>query len=165
MKSQNLRGFTLIELLVVISIIGLLSSIVLTSLTEARGRARDAKWLAELKQIQTVMAAYKNDKGFYPGDTAVVTGSNLFQAALNDLVEEGYFDETTGVPMPTLNAGGQLYYVDCEHWSNGTEGHSYCPGYAPGYTKEGYFIIFKTEAIELDLPIYNGIGYYKGSFD
>ncbi|KKR42966.1 MAG: hypothetical protein UU10_C0005G0018 [Parcubacteria group bacterium GW2011_GWF1_40_6] len=45
------KGFTLIELLVVVAIIGLLSSIVLTSVNSARKKARDARTLEDVRQI------------------------------------------------------------------------------------------------------------------
>jgi len=63
---DNKSGFTLIELLVVIAIIGLLSSIVLASLSSARTQARDAKRISELRQIKTALELYYNDFGYYP---------------------------------------------------------------------------------------------------
>lgn len=64
MKLQ--KGFTLIELLVVISIIGLLSSVVLASLNTARGKARDAERLSDLRALQTALELYRSTHGSYP---------------------------------------------------------------------------------------------------
>ncbi|HAT68215.1 MAG: hypothetical protein A2481_04005 [Candidatus Yonathbacteria bacterium RIFOXYC2_FULL_47_9] len=61
------RGFTLIELLVVISIIGLLSSVVLSSVNTARKKAADSKHIQALNQLKRAMELYyDNNGGLYP---------------------------------------------------------------------------------------------------
>lgn len=59
-------GFTLIELLVVISIIGILATLVTANLNAARSRARDSERKSDLRNIQTALRLYYNDKGVYP---------------------------------------------------------------------------------------------------
>ncbi len=61
--TRSTRGFTLIELLVVIAIIGLLASIVLASLNSARKKSRDARRMADLKQLQNALELYANENG------------------------------------------------------------------------------------------------------
>ncbi len=64
--SKNIKaGFTLIELLVVISIIGLLSSVVLASLSNARAKARDSAIITQVIQLRNIMALEYLDKGNY----------------------------------------------------------------------------------------------------
>lgn len=75
------RGFTLIELLVVIAIIGLLSTLAVVALNSARLKARDAKRVADVKQIQTALELYFNDQQNYPAGTGTL-GSSAF-ACLN----------------------------------------------------------------------------------
>jgi len=55
MKKINQKGFTLIELLVVIAIIGLLSTLAVVSLNNARTKSRDARRVADIEQIQTAL--------------------------------------------------------------------------------------------------------------
>lgn len=71
------RGFTLIELLVVIAIIGLLSSVVLASLNSARQKGRDARRIADIKQLQTALELYYDQNGTYPIATANTVATNL----------------------------------------------------------------------------------------
>ncbi|CAN5134626.1 hypothetical protein BH11PAT3_BH11PAT3_2810 [soil metagenome] len=68
MRSLNAKktGFTLIELMVVISIIGFLSSIVLSSLSVARSKGRDAQRITQIRQLQTALELFYSDNGSYP---------------------------------------------------------------------------------------------------
>lgn len=73
MKDQ--KGFTLVELLVVIAIIGLLSTLAVVSLGSARTKARDARRISDIRQIQTALELYFATNSQYPAEaTAVVLG-------------------------------------------------------------------------------------------
>ena len=63
---KKARGFTLIELLVVIAIIGLLSTLAVVALNSAREKARDAKRVADVRQIQTALELFFNTNSGYP---------------------------------------------------------------------------------------------------
>ncbi len=76
---SKLRGFTLIELLVVIAIIALLTGIVITSLTGSKAKARDAKRISDIGNIQLALELYFDRCKTYPdkitGDlTKIKTG-------------------------------------------------------------------------------------------
>ncbi len=66
MFSASKKGFTLIELLVVIAIIGVLSSVVLASLSSARVKARDSERLTVLKAVETAVELYRSNYDHYP---------------------------------------------------------------------------------------------------
>jgi prepilin-type N-terminal cleavage/methylation domain-containing protein/prepilin-type processing-associated H-X9-DG protein len=59
-------GFTLIELLTVIAIIAILASLLLPTLTRAKGMARSAKCKSNLRQLGIALRLYVDDEGVYP---------------------------------------------------------------------------------------------------
>ena len=80
---KAIRGFTLIELLVVVAIIGVLSTVVMSSVNQARRKARDARRYQDLQSLRTALEMYYDDYGRYPStagswQTVCTTGLNTY---------------------------------------------------------------------------------------
>lgn len=54
----NKKGFTLVELMVVVAIIGILSAVVIVNISSSRSKARDAKRISDIAQIQLALEQF-----------------------------------------------------------------------------------------------------------
>lgn len=83
---NNRKGFTLIELLVVIAIIGILSTLAIVALGNARQRSRDAKRVSDMRAVYTALELYNNEVGTYPTYatplTSIAHGSTTYMAVI-----------------------------------------------------------------------------------
>src|SRR3989344_4950484 len=76
-KVSLVAAFSLVELLTVITIISLLATFVLSALSTARVKARDARRKADLREMRVALESYFDKWGHYPttgascGTTAV----------------------------------------------------------------------------------------------
>ena len=102
MKKINKKGFTLIELLVVIAIIGILASVVLASLNSARAKSRDARRIADVKQLQLALELYAD------------ANNQAYPADINDLLTgcSGGTKCIAAVPAPPAGAQQPAYTYD-----------------------------------------------------
>ena len=143
---KNNSGFTLIELLVVIAIIGLLSSIILASLNSARVKARDAKRITSIRQLQTALELYFDSNGSYPLDLSFprdCSGSGTFQSALQPLVSGGFMSNIPTDPNFPNNPHPQCYYYQSNNNCN------------LGDPVHPYILIFRTESAQLNYRSWN----------
>ena len=108
-KLNNL-GFTLIELLVVISIIGFLATASMVVLNSVRMKARDARRLADARQIQTAIEIYFNTKNTMPINRNPGVSYNDAQPNfLQELVDEKLLaNNPKDIQSPTR----RYYYYD-----------------------------------------------------
>lgn len=83
-KFLKKKGFTLIELLVVVSIISLLSSIIFASINTARSKARDARRIQDIHQIQNALELYYADNKSYPRITLGTCTGGTFLSCSNE---------------------------------------------------------------------------------
>ncbi len=74
-KSIKNKAFTLIELLVVIAIIGILTAIVSANLASSKIKARDAKRISDIGQLQLTLELYFDRCNSYPA-TLDTSGAN-----------------------------------------------------------------------------------------
>lgn len=96
-KTSFNKGFTLIEMMVVVAIIGILSSIIVLSLTGAKGKARDARRVSDLGQLQLALELYFDRCNMYP------------QPATDGGVGQGVADSNTQCNKP--KPGTTTYYT------------------------------------------------------
>jgi prepilin-type N-terminal cleavage/methylation domain-containing protein len=118
------KGFTLIELLVVISIISMLTSVILSSLNDARKKARDSAKISYLLQVQKALAMYYSDYGGYP--TATQTGGSGPHIFSSEILKY----------IPTVNSG--IYY-------RGLDSNNVYVAAASSIRASSYFLATKLE--------------------
>ncbi|MDP3769823.1 MAG: type II secretion system protein [Candidatus Sungbacteria bacterium] len=111
-RKKSTSGFTLIELLVVIAIIGVLASVVLASLNTARRKSRDARRIADIKQIQLALELFFDGAGLrnYPLGTVAATCTAASQHGLEALVTNNYIPQMPRDPQSTLPTNGCYDY-------------------------------------------------------
>lgn len=102
------RGFTLLELLVVMAIIGILATVVLTTVDVARSKGRDAARKTESLEILKALELYYSDNGLYPDSGTVVVELGNIET---ELVGGGHLPR---IPLDT-------YYGD-----PASDGYQYC---------------------------------------
>ncbi len=125
------KGFTLVELLVVVAIIGLMAGIATVSVNSVRSKARDARRVADIKQIQNALELYYSDSGTYPAAAVAALGKDAGIA-----VSDNGFTNAAGV-------GTSVYLNPVPKDPDSTKAYVYPANAAP--TKD-YIIEFTLES-------------------
>lgn len=109
------RGFTLIELLVVVAIIGILSSVVIASLNDARGKGNIAAIKQNLTGIRTQAEIFYSDAFSFDGvcdNDAIVRSARTQADTLNGSGSVSCNDDVSGWAVAADLPGGGAFCVD-----------------------------------------------------
>ncbi|HEX8974159.1 MAG TPA: type II secretion system protein [Patescibacteria group bacterium] len=120
-EMKTKKAFTLIELLIVIAIIGILAGVIIVNMANARQQARDAKYIAYVKQVSDLVQK-ANAMGYFNGITTAnwrclgsyagnCWGSYVSDPAVDDVLSRLTNSIPQGEPVPgnTANAGTLIF--------------------------------------------------------
>ncbi|OGG78528.1 hypothetical protein A3A36_00525 [Candidatus Kaiserbacteria bacterium RIFCSPLOWO2_01_FULL_52_12b] len=138
MYKNRFRGFTLIELLVVIAIIGILSAVVLASLSTARSKGNDAAVKSDLSSIQTQAEIWYGNNGNRYASVAAAGADGLGCTLAGTLFQ---LDTTIRNAVAAANAANGSGVVTCYGDAAGTVYAISAQLTAPG---AGYFCVDST---------------------
>ena len=146
MNTNRNRGFTLIELLVVIAIIGILSAVVLASLSTARQKGQDASIQSDLATVQTQAEIYYGNNGntYAPGGNvtwtngtgptgtaALCTGGMFSDANIKNAIAGAYTSSgstagNVGCAAGTIGVSSAIAYIAAVKLTASTTGAYWC---------------------------------------
>ncbi|NCS31884.1 prepilin-type N-terminal cleavage/methylation domain-containing protein [bacterium] len=128
LSNEQSSGFTLIELLVVIVIIGILSTLGISSYTGAVEGARDTKRLSDITEIETALQRYFLKEGHYPGSADGVPNQGQ-QIGAGDTIDTLLAPYLTEVPQDPQHDGVLYFYsYDPKHCVDSVQGACDCAG-------------------------------------
>lgn len=102
---ENESGFTLIELLIVIVILGVLSGIVVFSVSGITSRGKAEACKATVTTVQVAAEAYYAKNGSYAASTAILTSSGFLQPPALGATDVSYV-VVAGPPASVTVAAG-----------------------------------------------------------
>lgn len=138
------KGFTLIELLVVISIIGILATVILSSLSEARVKAEDARTAAVIREFRNGLELFYTDNGHYPDSRH---GADWIGVCAQDASVSGYYNQDFYNDLLPYISGLSLF-DDCQSIYYYSKGMNISPYYqsacniSPFPNEQGYVISY-----------------------